>query len=115
MAISYRRLWETLNDQNLKKTDLIGKVGLSSSTIAKLSQNRTVTTDVLDRIGLALNCSIENILEIEHTNGIVSDPAGEACYSVVSLFSGCGGLDLGFKGGFSFLGKEYEAHPFDII
>ncbi len=115
MAISYRRLWETLNDQNLKKTDLIGKVGLSSSTIAKLSQNRTVTTDVLDRIGLALNCSIENILEIEHTNRIVSDPAGEAFYSVVSLFSGCGGLDLGFKGGFSFLGKEYEAHPFDII
>lgn len=38
MAISYRKLWKTLGDQNLKKTDLIEKIGLSSSTIAKLSQ-----------------------------------------------------------------------------
>jgi len=36
-------------------------------------------------------------------------------YTVVSLFSGCGGMDLGFKGGFSFLGKEYPQHDFDII
>lgn len=115
MAISYRKLWKTLNDLNLKKTDLIGKVGLSSSTIAKLSQNKTVTTDVLDRIGLALDCDIGDILEIEHTNATVADPVDESCFSVVSLFSGCGGLDLGFKGGFTFLGKEYEAHPFDII
>ena len=28
--------------------------------------------------------------------------------SVVSLFSGCGGMDLGFIGGFEFLGKTYE-------
>lgn len=36
-------------------------------------------------------------------------------FSVISLFSGCGGMDLGFKGGFEFLGKEYEQLPFDII
>lgn len=36
-------------------------------------------------------------------------------YSVVSLFSGCGGLDLGFKGGFSYLGQFYEKNPFEII
>lgn len=29
---------------------------------------------------------------------------------ILSLFSGCGGMDLGFKGGFSFLGKEYSEH-----
>lgn len=27
---------------------------------------------------------------------------------IVSLFSGCGGLDLGFTGGFSFLGHDFE-------
>lgn len=36
-------------------------------------------------------------------------------YKVVSLFSGCGGLDLGMVGGFFYLGKYYEKHPFDII
>lgn len=35
--------------------------------------------------------------------------------SVVSFFAGCGGLDLGFLGGFKFLGDEYRALPFNII
>jgi len=35
-------------------------------------------------------------------------------YSVISLFSGCGGLDLGFRGGFKFLGKNYRHLNFDI-
>ncbi len=34
--------------------------------------------------------------------------------SVVSLFSGCGGLDLGFSGGFEVFGEKYERLPFDI-
>lgn len=36
-------------------------------------------------------------------------------YTVVSLFSGCGGLDLGFEGNFRFLGKEYQELPFKIL
>ena len=34
---------------------------------------------------------------------------------VISLFSGCGGMDLGFKGGFTFLGKRYKRLPFCIV
>lgn len=121
MAISYRRLWKLLIDLNLKKTDLRQKAGLSSSTIAKLSQNRTVQSDVLDRICVALNCEIEDIMEIVRstdevlTSNVSLSPLQAETYSVVSLFSGCGGLDLGFKGGFSFLGKEYARNPYDII
>lgn len=36
-------------------------------------------------------------------------------YKVISLFSGCGGLDLGIQGGFTYLGKYYERMPFDIV
>lgn len=36
-------------------------------------------------------------------------------HSVVSMFSGCGGMDLGFMGGFTALGTAYAAHPFDIV
>ncbi|MHB1670124.1 DNA cytosine methyltransferase, partial [Thiomonas sp.] len=39
----------------------------------------------------------------------------EESFSVISLFSGCGGMDLGFKGAFSFLGRRYPRNPFDII
>lgn len=34
---------------------------------------------------------------------------------VISLFSGCGGMDLGFCGDFSIRGKYYEANPYDIV
>lgn len=36
-------------------------------------------------------------------------------YKVISLFSGCGGMDLGFKGDFVFLGKHYEKNPFKLV
>jgi len=36
-------------------------------------------------------------------------------FKVISLFSGCGGMDLGFKGGFEFLRKVYSENPFDIV
>jgi DNA (cytosine-5)-methyltransferase 1 len=32
----------------------------------------------------------------------------------ISLFSGCGGMDLGLIGGFEFLNKKYKRLPFDI-
>jgi DNA (cytosine-5)-methyltransferase 1 len=34
---------------------------------------------------------------------------------VVSLFAGCGGMDLGFRGGFEFLGKRYPKNKFEIL
>ena len=34
---------------------------------------------------------------------------------VASIFSGCGGSDLGIVGGFQFLGKNYEKLPFEIV
>ena len=35
--------------------------------------------------------------------------------SVVSLFSGCGGMDLGLIGGFDFLGKHYHKTGLEIV
>jgi DNA (cytosine-5)-methyltransferase 1 len=36
-------------------------------------------------------------------------------HRVVSLFAGCGGMDLGFLGGFEFLGKVFRSLPFEIL
>lgn len=36
-------------------------------------------------------------------------------YSVVSMFSGCGGMDLGFRGEFEVFGQHFAALPFDIV
>ena len=39
---------------------------------------------------------------------------GKSFYNTISLFSGCGGLDLGFRGGFKFLDKSYPKLNFNI-
>lgn len=36
-------------------------------------------------------------------------------FSVVSYFSGCGGMDLGFRGDFQYHGERYERLPFNIV
>ncbi|ABR55525.1 DNA-cytosine methyltransferase [Methanococcus vannielii SB] len=36
-------------------------------------------------------------------------------FKVISLFSGCGGMDLGFKGGFEIFKQHYEHNPYEII
>lgn len=36
-------------------------------------------------------------------------------YNVVSLFCGCGGVDLGTVGGFEFNKKEYKKHPCKLV
>lgn len=36
-------------------------------------------------------------------------------FKVISLFSGCGGSDLGMLGGFKFLGNDYKKLPIEIV
>ena len=36
-------------------------------------------------------------------------------FTVISMFSGCGGMDLGFLGGFEFLGNYYDKTNFNIV
>lgn len=51
-------------DKGLKKSDLNKLVGLSQSTIAKLSKGKNLNTDVLQRICEVLNCDIADIVEV---------------------------------------------------
>ena len=40
--------------------------------------------------------------------------SSKKAYKIVSLFSGCGGLDLGFTGGFEFRDRHFEKNKFNI-
>ena len=66
MHISYKKLWKLLIDRNLKKCDLSQAAGISSSSIAKLGRNEKVNTDILVKICIALNCKLEEIMELEN-------------------------------------------------
>lgn len=64
MYISYDRLWKLLIDKKMNKQDLKRVTKLSSATIAKLGKGGNVTTDVLIKICEALDCKLEDIMEL---------------------------------------------------
>lgn len=64
MYISYDRLWKLLIDKKMNKQDLKKATKLSSATIAKFGKGGNVTTDVLIKICEALDCKLEDIMEL---------------------------------------------------
>lgn len=68
MEISYKRLWKLLIDKDMKKKDLCAKSGISPASITKMGRGGHVTTDVLLRICIALDCRIEDIMEVVPVN-----------------------------------------------
>ncbi len=64
MAMNYQKLWALLKDRNLKKKDLREMAGLSTNVIAKMGKGGDVSTEVLRKICKALNCSLDEIVEI---------------------------------------------------
>lgn len=64
MRFSYNPLWKLLIDKGLNKAKLREMTGISSASIAKLGKGDNVTTDILLRICVALECDLQDIVEI---------------------------------------------------
>ena len=64
MEVSYKRLWKLLIDKDMKKKDLVKVAHISTYTINKLNRGNNVNTDTLGKICSALQCSIEDIMEV---------------------------------------------------
>lgn len=65
MAISYNKLWKLLIDKDMKKKDLQRLSGVSSATITKLGRNENVNTVILQKICVALECDICDVMEMK--------------------------------------------------
>lgn len=64
-TVSYKPLFKLLIDKGLKKKDLAEKAEISIATITKMGTvGSHVNTDVLERICVALNCKLDDIIEI---------------------------------------------------
>ena len=63
MSVSYKKLWHLLLDKNMKKKELSELADISNYTINKLNVDGNVTVEVLEKICLALNCKVDDILE----------------------------------------------------
>ena len=124
MQISYKPLWNTLLEKGMSKEDLRINAKLTTNVIANMGKNQNISMASLLKICETLNCDISSVVEIigiEESNNTNTkedinadkDEKQEAVQNqprLVSLFSGCGGMDVGFdKAGF----KRVWANDFD--
>ena len=63
MAISYKKLWKLLIDRDLMKKDLRAMIGVSTTTMARLSKDENVSTEIVSKICSVLNCDVGDIME----------------------------------------------------
>jgi DNA-binding Xre family transcriptional regulator len=64
MAVSYKKLWKLLIDKDMKKKDLRQATGMSTTSLAKLSKNENISTEILVKICKVLECDIGDIMEV---------------------------------------------------
>ena len=64
MKVSYKKLWKLLIDRDMKKKDLQLATGLSSTTIAKLSNHENVSMEVLIKVCTTLSVDLGDIMEL---------------------------------------------------
>ena len=63
MAVSYNKLWKLMIDKKLSKTELTHIAGISTNAMAKLGRDEDVRVNILEKICIALDCNVEDIVE----------------------------------------------------
>ena len=65
MAASYKKLFKMLIDREMKSKDLAAKAGISPATLAKMKKDgAVVSSEVLVKICTALECTMDDIVDI---------------------------------------------------
>ena len=82
MSVSYNGLWKLLIDKKMKKVDLINKLGISSSTIAKMTKGEIVSMNIMEKIVMSWT-AISDIFSILRRIGVVKAMEYKICYSKV--------------------------------
>lgn len=65
MSVDYSNLWKLLIDKKMNKSQLKNAAHISTNAVAKLGKNETVSLDTLEKICVALECRIEDIVDFK--------------------------------------------------
>ena len=64
MGVSYKKLFKLMIERDLKTKDLREMASIGNSTMTKLANNENVTMEVMAKLCNALDCKIDDIVEI---------------------------------------------------
>ena len=62
MAICYDRLFHLLIDKKLTTSELREMAGVSANIITRLKRNEYISTESIEKICVALDCGVDDIL-----------------------------------------------------
>ncbi len=65
MTYNYNRLWKLLIDKRMTKTEMRKQAGISTNILAKMGKDEPVAMDTLAKIATALECGLDDIVEIQ--------------------------------------------------
>ena len=113
MKISYKPLWHTLLEKGMSKEDLRVQAKLTTNAIASMGKDKNVSLQTLLKICETLHCDLSKVVEIAEfhvgqmepedlsTESQIKNTRARTSHNyapkLVSLFSGCGGMDVGFE------------------
>ncbi len=66
MHISYKPLWHTLIERNMRKEDLRLAAGLTTNMIANMGKGKHISMETLTKICETLDCDISDVIQLEH-------------------------------------------------
>ena len=66
MPFTFKPLWKMLIDKDMSKKDLMLKVGISKSTLDKMSRGEIVSMEIIDRICQHFNCKVEDVISFSN-------------------------------------------------
>ena len=66
MAVTYRKLFHLLIDRGISTSELTEQAGFSANILTRLRRDQYVSLDSIEKICVALNCGVDDILEFKN-------------------------------------------------
>ena len=63
MALCYKKLWKLSIDRDMTRADRREAIGVSPTTLAKMSKGEAIGANVLARISETLNCNVGDVMD----------------------------------------------------
>lgn len=63
MAVCYNKLFKLMIDKKISNNELASKAGVSLNIITRLKRDQYIAMDTIEKICIALECSVDEILE----------------------------------------------------
>ena len=63
MGVTYGKLWELLEEKEMKKIELQRKAGISGNILARMGRNEYISMESVEKMCRILHCGVDDMLD----------------------------------------------------